>query len=43
MLSALFSGESGTGKTMAVEVLARDLQLDLYRIDLSAVTAPTVD
>ncbi|MEO8752659.1 MAG: ATP-binding protein [Casimicrobiaceae bacterium] len=38
-LSALFSGESGTGKTMAVEVLARDLELDLYRIDLSAVVS----
>ncbi|MGV8803577.1 MAG: ATP-binding protein [Polaromonas sp.] len=38
-LSALFSGESGTGKTMAAEVLARELQLDLYRIDLSAVVS----
>jgi AAA+ superfamily predicted ATPase len=36
-ISALFAGESGTGKTMAAEVLARDLQLDLYRVDLSAV------
>jgi hypothetical protein len=36
-VSALFAGESGTGKTMAAEVLARELQLDLYRIDLSAV------
>lgn len=36
-VSALFSGESGTGKTMAAEVLARDLNLDLYRIDLSQV------
>jgi len=38
-LSALFSGPSGTGKTMAAEVLAADLQLDLYRIDLSAVVS----
>lgn len=38
-LSALFAGESGTGKTMAAEVLARELQLDLYRIDLSAVVS----
>jgi hypothetical protein len=36
-ISALFSGESGTGKSMAAEVIARDLQLDLYRIDLSQV------
>jgi hypothetical protein len=38
-VSALFSGESGTGKTLAAEVLAHDLALDLYRIDLSAVVS----
>jgi hypothetical protein len=38
-VSALFAGESGTGKTMAAEVLARELQLDLYRIDLSSVVS----
>jgi hypothetical protein len=38
-VSALFTGASGTGKTMAAEVLARDLRLDLYRIDLSAVVS----
>ena len=38
-VSALFTGESGTGKTMAAEVLARELELDLYRIDLSAVVS----
>ena len=38
-ISALFAGPSGTGKTMAAEVLAADLQLDLYRIDLSAVVS----
>jgi AAA+ superfamily predicted ATPase len=38
-INALFSGESGTGKTMAAEVLANDLQLNLYRIDLSAVVS----
>ncbi len=36
-ITALFAGESGTGKTMAAEVLANELQLDLYRIDLSKV------
>jgi SpoVK/Ycf46/Vps4 family AAA+-type ATPase len=36
-ISALFVGASGTGKTMAAEVLANELQLDLYRIDLSQV------
>lgn len=36
-ISALFAGVSGTGKTMAAEVLAGELKLDLYRIDLSAV------
>src|SRR5262249_9566024 len=36
-ISALFAGPSGTGKTMAAEVLAADLELDLYRIDLSQI------
>lgn len=36
-ITALFAGVSGTGKTMASEVLARELGLDLYRIDLSQV------
>ena len=38
-IAALFSGESGTGKTMASEILADELQLDLYRIDLSSVVS----
>jgi AAA+ superfamily predicted ATPase len=38
-ISALFSGVSGTGKTMAAEVIAKELRLDLYRIDLSAVVS----
>lgn len=36
-INALFSGESGTGKTMAAEVIAKHLDLDMYRIDLSSV------
>ncbi len=38
-ISALFAGVSGTGKTMASEVLANELRLDLYRIDLSQVVS----
>lgn len=38
-ISVLFSGESGTGKTMAAEVLAKALNLDLYRVDLSTVVS----
>jgi AAA+ superfamily predicted ATPase len=38
-ISALFAGESGTGKTMAAEVIANDLRMNLYRIDLSAVVS----
>lgn len=34
---ALFTGPSGTGKTLAARVLAAQLQLDIYRLDLSAV------
>jgi AAA+ superfamily predicted ATPase len=36
-ISALFAGPSGTGKTMAAEVIAHELRLDLYKIDLSGV------
>lgn len=38
-ISVLFAGASGTGKTMAAEVLANELELDLYRIDLSQVVS----
>lgn len=38
-ISALFAGPSGTGKTLAAEILANHLNLDLYRIDLSGVVS----
>ena len=38
-VTALFAGESGTGKTLAAEVLADDLGLDLYRIDLAGTVS----
>jgi hypothetical protein len=41
-VSALFSGEPGTGKTMAASVAASELGLELVRIDLSAVVSKYV-
>jgi ATP-dependent 26S proteasome regulatory subunit len=38
-LNALFAGSSGTGKTMAAEVIGYELGLDIYKIDLSAVVS----
>ena len=38
-LSALFAGPPGTGKTMAAEVIANDLGLEVYKIDLSTVVS----
>jgi len=38
-LNALFAGPSGTGKTMAAEIMAGELGLDLYKIDLSSVVS----
>ena len=38
-LCVLFYGQSGTGKTLAVEVVADELQLDAYKIDLSTVVS----
>lgn len=37
--NALFSGPSGTGKTMAAEIIAHELGLDMYKIDLSGVVS----
>ena len=37
--AALFAGASGTGKTLAAEIIAAELGLDLYRIDLSRVVS----
>ncbi len=38
-LSAMFSGHSGTGKTMVAGLIARDLGVELYRVDLSRVVS----
>jgi SpoVK/Ycf46/Vps4 family AAA+-type ATPase len=38
-LNILFAGPSGTGKTMAAEIMANELGLDLYRIDLATVVS----
>lgn len=38
-VNALFAGSSGTGKTITAEVIANELHLDLYKIDLSGVVS----
>jgi AAA+ superfamily predicted ATPase len=38
-VNALFAGPSGTGKTMAAEIIATELGLDLYKIDLSGIVS----
>lgn len=38
-INALFSGPSGTGKTMAAEIIANELGLELYKIDLAGVVS----
>ena len=38
-LNVLFFGPPGTGKTMSAEVIARELRLDLYRVDLSQIVS----
>ncbi|HLO89144.1 MAG TPA: ATP-binding protein, partial [Nostocaceae cyanobacterium] len=41
-INALFYGSSGLGKTTAAEIIAKELDLDLYRVDLSAVVSKYV-
>ena len=41
-LLALFAGPPGTGKTMAAQVIANELKLDLYRVDLSSMVSKYV-
>jgi hypothetical protein len=38
-LVALFSGDSGTGKTLAAEAVANEVELDLYRVDLATLVS----
>jgi SpoVK/Ycf46/Vps4 family AAA+-type ATPase len=38
-ITALFAGPPGTGKTMAAEIIAGELELDLYKIDLSVIVS----
>lgn len=38
-LSALFAGQSGTGKTMSAEIIANELGLELFKVDLSSVVS----
>ncbi|TFH40178.1 MAG: ATP-binding protein, partial [ANME-2 cluster archaeon] len=38
-LNIFFSGTSGTGKTMAAEIIAREVGLDIYKIDLSSMVS----
>jgi SpoVK/Ycf46/Vps4 family AAA+-type ATPase len=38
-VAALFAGQSGTGKTMAAEIIANDLGLELYKIDLAGLVS----
>jgi len=41
-LNILFAGESGTGKTMAAQVIANELKLDLFRIDMASVISNNI-
>jgi len=41
-LNVLFAGASGTGKTMCAEIIATDLELDVFKIDLSCVVSKYV-
>jgi len=41
-ISALFYGEPGTGKTLAAEIIAAELGMDLYTIDISSIVSKYV-
>jgi SpoVK/Ycf46/Vps4 family AAA+-type ATPase len=41
-LNIMFAGESGTGKTMAAGIIAHELKLELYKIDLSSIVSKYV-
>jgi hypothetical protein len=38
-VTALFAGESGTGKTLAARIIARELEFEAFRVDLSAIVS----
>ena len=41
-VTALFTGPSGTGKSMAAEVIANELRLDLYSIDVAGIVSKCI-
>lgn len=42
MVSPLFAGPSGVGKTMVASVVAAELRLDLYKVDLAGVVSKSI-
>ena len=41
-ISALFYGDPGTGKTLAAEIIANELSMDMYKVDIAAVVSKYV-